>query len=61
MIKDLFKKSNEDLAKLLKEKQSTLADFRFGGAGAKVTNVKAGRNVRREITQIKTVLNSRPQ
>jgi ribosomal protein L29 len=61
MIKDLFKKTDADLTKLLKEKQAELSGFRFGGAGAKVTNVKAGRNTRREIAQIKTVLNSRPQ
>ncbi|MDO8183531.1 MAG: 50S ribosomal protein L29 [bacterium] len=58
MIKDLLKKSPTDLTKLLKDKQVELSTFRFGGAGAKVTNVKAGRNLRREIAQIKTVLNN---
>ena len=58
MIKDLIKKNEADLTKLLKDKQIELSTFRFGGAGGKVTNVKAGRNLRREIAQIKTVLNN---
>lgn len=52
-------KSTTDLEKLLVQKTAELETFRFGGAGSKVTNVKAGRNLRREIARIKTILNSR--
>ncbi len=52
-------KGDQDLQKLLVEKEAELATFRFGAAGAKVTNVKLGRNVRREIAQIKTILHER--
>ncbi|PIR45539.1 MAG: 50S ribosomal protein L29 [Candidatus Vogelbacteria bacterium CG10_big_fil_rev_8_21_14_0_10_50_13] len=58
-MKTIRDKSNQDLRKLIGEKVAELASFRFGAAGAKVTNVKLGRNVRREIAQIKTVLRER--
>ena len=56
MAKLLKDKSVAELEKQLKEAEGTLANFRFGGAGAKVSNVKLGRNTRRTIAQIKTVL-----
>jgi ribosomal protein L29 len=58
-MKTIKDKSDQDLRKLIGEKEAELASFRFGAAGAKVTNVKLGRNVRREIAQIKTVLRER--
>ncbi len=57
--KDLKIKENKDLAKLLAEKRKTLRLFRFGIAGSKAKNVKEGRNLKREIAQILTEINSR--
>lgn len=59
MKNNFREKSDQDLRKLLAGKEGELATFRFGAAGAKVTNVKLGRNLRREIAQIKTVLRER--
>lgn len=57
MAKTTFADKNKiDLDKLLLEKEAALASFRFSGAGAKATDVKAGRNLRKEIAQIKTFL-----
>lgn len=51
-------KSNEDLHKLLSEKEAALTEFRFGTSGAKLTDVRLGRNLRRDIARIKTILNN---
>jgi len=58
-MKTIRDKSDQDLRKLISAREAELASFRFGAAGAKVTNVKLGRNCRREIAQIKTVLRER--
>lgn len=55
-IVDLRKKTGKDLEKLLNDKREALSKFRFGVSGAKVTNVKEGKNTRKEIAQIKTLL-----
>ncbi|MDQ5957873.1 MAG: ribosomal protein [Patescibacteria group bacterium] len=54
--KDLRKKSEADLKKLLQEKRESLLAFRFGVAGAKTKNVKEGRNTRKIVAQILTIL-----
>ena len=53
-----FKDKNEkDLKKLLAEKEEGLKDFRFGLAGTKkVSNVKQGKSLRKDIARIKTEL-----
>lgn len=51
-------KSNEDLTKLLAEKESALSEFRFGTSGSKLTDVRLGRTLRRDIARIKTILNN---
>lgn len=56
---ELFKKTEEELMKLVGEKREALRAFRFGVAGSKVTNVKDGRNLRREVAQILTALQSK--
>lgn len=56
-MKDLRKKTNTELEKELNDKVSALNDFRFGSSGSKTKNVKAGRNLRKEIAQILTVIN----
>ncbi|HEY4483999.1 MAG TPA: 50S ribosomal protein L29 [Candidatus Paceibacterota bacterium] len=55
-IAELRKKSAKDLVKTLKEQQEALMAFRFNISGGKVTNTKEGRNTRRVIAQIKTLL-----
>lgn len=55
-IKDLRKKTPGELDKDLSEKAVALSNFRFGTAGSKTKNVKAGKNLKREIAQILTIL-----
>lgn len=47
---------NNELAKQLVEKQKALRDLHFGAAGGKSANVKAARNLRKEIAQTLTTL-----
>ena len=56
-IKDLRKKTVGELDKELSDKGTALSNFKFGTAGSKSKNVKAGRNLKREIAQINTILN----
>lgn len=58
-MNDIRTKSQADLTKELREKQESLRAFRFGEAGARTRDVKAGRRMRREIAQILTELNAR--
>ncbi len=45
-----------DLLKQLSEKREALRVFRFGSTGAKITNVKTGRGLRKDIARILTSL-----
>ena len=58
-IKDLRKKTAGELDKELSDKGIALSNFKFGTAGSKSKNVKAGRNLKREMLiyslQIQTV------
>ena len=56
-IKDLRKKTEGELDKELGDKAVALSNFRFGTSGSKTKNVKAGRNLKKEIAQILTILN----
>ncbi len=58
-MKDLKKKTDADLAKLIQEKREELRVFRFGEAGSRSRNVRAGRNARRVIAQALTELKLR--
>ncbi len=49
-------KTKEELHKELREKHEALKNFRFGIAGSKVRNVREGRNLRKDIARIETVL-----
>lgn len=55
-MKELTNKSIKDLIKMRSEKLEALQAFRFGGAGAKVKNVKEGRNLRKDIARIMTAI-----
>jgi ribosomal protein L29 len=56
-MKDIRKKGEGDLQKMLKEKREALRDFRFAGAGGRTRNVREGRGLRHEIAQILTAMN----
>jgi len=56
-IKDLRKKTQGELNKELEEKAVALSNFRFGAQGNKTKNVKLGKNLKKEIAQILTILN----
>lgn len=58
-MKEIAQKDIKDLKKLLALKREESRTFRFGTAGAATRNVKAVKNIRREIAQILTELNKR--
>lgn len=55
-MKELLKKSRDDLEKELNEKRLALRDIRFGVAGSKHKNVKEYANLRKGIARIMTAL-----
>ena len=55
-IKDLKKKTKAELEKMLEEKKVALNAFKFGIAGSKIKDVREGRNIKREIAQVITIL-----
>ncbi len=57
-FKDIQSKKNEELTKILKDKQDELKDFRFGSTGAKSKNVKLGSVIRKDIARILTFINA---
>jgi ribosomal protein L29 len=60
-IKEIKTKTSQDLTKLLTEKREALRVFRFGTSGSKTKNVKEGRELRRDIARILTILNTNKQ
>ncbi len=56
--KDIAGKTSSEINKLIAEKREELRVFRFGGAGAKVKNVKAGASIRRDIARLMTALSA---
>ncbi len=54
---DLTTKSEAELKKMLIEKREALAKFKFGISGSRTKNVKEGKNTRRDIARILTMLN----
>lgn len=56
-IKDIRNKTAGELESELKNKVEGLNNFKFGTSGSKVKNTKMGRNLRKEIAQIMTVMN----
>lgn len=57
--KEIKTKTSSDLNKLLLEKREALRVFRFGTAGSKMKNVKEGREIKKDIARILTILNSK--
>ena len=56
---EITKKTQQDLRSELLEKRVLLREFRFGLTGSKTKNVKAGRNLRKDIARIETELTAR--
>lgn len=56
---DISKKDNEAIQKEIMQKRESLRAFRFGEAGARSRNVRAGRVLRKEIAQLMTELSAR--
>ncbi len=55
-ITELKKKSVSELGKELSEKRQHIQDLRFGVSGAKVKNVKASKEAKRDVARILTLL-----
>lgn len=58
-LKEIRGKTDGDLKLLLETKKQSLWKFRLGVAGGKTRNVKEGREIRKDIAQLKTILNER--
>ena len=56
---DISKKDIETIQKEIMQKRESLRAFRFGEAGARSRNVRAGRVLRKEIAQLMTELSAR--
>ncbi len=53
-MKELIKKTEQDLTKMLREKEESLRMFRFAISGSKTRNVREGRGLRKDIARIHT-------
>jgi len=56
---DITKQDVAELQKQIADKREALRVFRFGGAGSRTRDVRAGRTLRREIAQTLTELRAR--
>ena len=56
---DITKQDVAELQKQIADKREALRVFRFGGAGSRTRDVRAGRTLRREIAQAMTELRAR--
>lgn len=56
---DIKKQDVAELQKQVADKREALRVFRFGGAGSRTRDVRAGRTLRREIAQALTELRAR--
>ena len=58
-MKELIKKSANELKSLLSEKRLALRNFRFAVSGSNVRNVKEGNGLKKDIARILTILNKK--
>lgn len=56
-MKDMRKKSPQDLKKLIGEKEAELREFRFASAGAGKKNSNTPKTARKTIARAKTIIN----
>ncbi len=57
--RDLREFSNEELRAQLKQRQDDILNFRLQMTTSSLENVRAGRNARRDVARIKTILRER--
>lgn len=58
-MKDIKTLKTEEVEKMLADSRGEVRDFQFNLSGAKIKNVRAGRNVKRNIARILTELRGR--
>lgn len=58
-METLRKYSEQELQETLRERREALRQFRFSTAGSKPKNAREGRNLRKQIARILTILNER--
>lgn len=56
---ELKKKSTEELAKMVRELEGELREFRFEMSGGRTKNVRKARLLRHNIARVKTLLTQR--
>lgn len=56
-MEDLKNKKENELKQMLKEKREALRVFKFAMSGSKTKNLKEGKNLKKDIARIMTVLN----
>ena len=56
---DLRKKSTEELAKVVRDLEGELREFRFGMSGGRTKNIRKARELRHDIARIRGVLTER--
>ncbi len=58
-MKDLKKKTDKELEKMLAERREDRRKFRFDISGSKIKDVREGNNARKDVARILTELRSR--
>lgn len=58
-MKEIKKLSDKDILKTIDEKRVALKEFRLGSSGSKLKDVKAGRNLRKDIARLLTEVTAR--
>lgn len=58
-MKDLITKTHTELGHELRDTREALRVFRFEISGSKIKNIKTGKNLKKKIAQIMTVMNSK--
>jgi len=59
MQKNFSNKSIKELQTMISEKRNALRNFRFSVSGSNARNVKEGKNTRKDIARILTILNEK--
>jgi len=58
-MKDLNKKTENEIQKEIKDKKAEIRQFRFDLSGSKTRNVKLGKSLRKDVARLATELTSR--
>lgn len=58
-MREFVGKGEQELQKLLLEREEALREFRFGMSGGKIKNIKLGKEIRKDIARILTELSAR--